>query len=891
MSFVSMVDKIYPVEKMPRWIITLYKVWMSCYKKTFVKWQQERNNKKAGHYKRRSWYDRLVWKNKNRKAFSKYSIITPAYNMEKYLDCYFESLVSQSLNFEENIQVIIVDDGSTDRTAEIAKRWEAKYPKNILYLYQKNQKINIARNAGLSHVKHPWVAWIDADDFVHPDYFWHVDTLLQKYEQYKIKLLSCKQIVYYEGKNEFKDNRPFRYCFKHDAELRPCSNLGEYLHFTVNSAFFSMEEIRAQGITFARDNGWCAFDDAHFVLRYLKDVTEGCVLFSKNPNYYYRKRGDKTSNLDISWKRKQFFIDVIQDADLDILHQYKQKIGSVPVFVQRSILYDISWKIKGIANNPRSAAILSKDETEYFLNLCDRVFSYIDTATIDNFEYNLSQFGYFHKVGTRYCFKREPIECLFASCVKLDVHKQQICIRFYGSSPSQEAALFADGIALTPEYSKTTRRKFLTRTFIYEFYLWFKLPAAASEIRFQIDDRLVPIELDGEKHDSLSALQILSYFLRHYKNYAPVNAHWMLVDRDIQADDNAEHLYRYIAAAHPEQKIYFALRKSSHDWSRLEKEGFNLVEFGTARYLRLLRGASKLISSHLDFFIVEYKKDIMLGKQFVFLQHGITKDDMSGWFNTKHIDLLVTATKEEYDSIAKDESPYLLGPKEVVLSGFPRHDKLLALAQTVATQKSILVMPTWRNYLVGETKGKTHERFPVDNFFETEYAQHWLGLLRSDKLRTLAGDYGYNICFFPHFGMQSYFHTLGLPEHIRIMDHSQSGIQQLFVESAMMITDYSSVAFEMAYLQKAVLYYQFDEADFFSGKHVYTKDYFDYRRDGFGPVVNSVEELFSELEKMLAVQCVAHAPYAERIRNAFTNRDGNNCARVYEAIVKMDQPL
>ena len=57
-----------------------------------------------------------------------------------------------------------------------------------------------------------------------------------------------------------------------------------------------------------------------------------------------------------------------------------------------------------------------------------------------------------------------------------------------------------------------------------------------------------------------------------------------------------------------------------------------------------------------------------------------------------------------------------------------------------------------------------------------------------------------------------------------------------------MITDYSSVAFEMAYLKKAVLYYQFDEEEFFSGKH-WQKGYFDYRKDGFGAVCVSENAL------------------------------------------------
>ena len=53
------------------------------------------------------------------------------------------------------------------------------------------------------------------------------------------------------------------------------------------------------------------------------------------------------------------------------------------------------------------------------------------------------------------------------------------------------------------------------------------------------------------------------------------------MDRETKADDNAEHLYRYIMKNHPSQVCYFALNKSSSDWNRLAQEGFKLVEFGT----------------------------------------------------------------------------------------------------------------------------------------------------------------------------------------------------------------------------------------------------------------------------------------------------------------------
>ena len=111
---------------------------------------------------------------------------------------------------------------------------------------------------------------------------------------------------------------------------------------------------------------------------------------------------------------------------------------------------------------------------------------------------------------------------------------------------------------------------------------------------------------------------------------------WLLMDRETKADDNAEHFYRYMMRHHPEQTCYFVLNKTAPDWDRLKQEGFKLVEFGGSEYEHHLRKAEKIISSHLEKHINNYFGDLYEhSKKFVFLQHGVTQNDLSAWFNTK----------------------------------------------------------------------------------------------------------------------------------------------------------------------------------------------------------------------------------------------------------------
>lgn len=101
------------------------------------------------------------------------------------------------------------------------------------------------------------------------------------------------------------------------------------------------------------------------------------------------------------------------------------------------------------------------------------------------------------------------------------------------------------------------------------------------------------------------------------------------------------------------------------------------------------------------------------------------------------------------------------------------------------------------------------------------------------------------------------------------MNHVTGSMQQLFIESSILVTDYSSVAFEMAVQKKSVIYYQFDEESFFSGSHNYVRGYFDYRQHGFGPVVINQEQLFDELNKKLNVDNIPDSQIIERMESAF----------------------
>lgn len=152
-----------------------------------------------------------------------------------------------------------------------------------------------------------------------------------------------------------------------------------------------------------------------------------------------------------------------------------------------------------------------------------------------------------------------------------------------------------------------------------------------------------------------------------------------------------------------------------------------------------------------------------------------------------------------------------------------------------------------------------------DDFGKSEYKKKWESFLNSLTLRSIAQSANVDIVFYPHTNTFPYIEngTFSIPDYIEIAgNQTGASIQQLFVDAEIMITDYSSTAFETAYLGKECLYYQFDSEEFFSGMQAYSKGYFDHRRDGFGPVVDTEEALLKCLEDCAARNFVPEDEYA-----------------------------
>ena len=109
------------------------------------------------------------------------SVIIPIYNTEKYLQESIESIIHQTIGFEDNIQLILVNDASNDNSESICIKYKELYPKNIIYICQsENQGVSVARNEGMKYATGKYITFFDSDDL------WSINAFQRAVEFFEI---------------------------------------------------------------------------------------------------------------------------------------------------------------------------------------------------------------------------------------------------------------------------------------------------------------------------------------------------------------------------------------------------------------------------------------------------------------------------------------------------------------------------------------------------------------------------------------------------------------------------------------------------------------------------------------------------------------------------------
>ncbi len=352
---------------------------------------------------------------------------------------------------------------------------------------------------------------------------------------------------------------------------------------------------------------------------------------------------------------------------------------------------------------------------------------------------------------------------------------------------------------------------------------------------------------------------------------------WLIGERGNDAGDNGFWMYKYLKENNPEINTAYVISKNSVDYNKVAVLG-GVVHYRSFKHYLSYYCADRLIGTH----IYPASPDLILfyrlgsvgikarGKQ-VFLQHGITQSIME-WMHYPilKLDLFISGSIKEYEYI-RDNFNH---PEGVVrYTGFCRFDALIAPCEK---KRQIVFMPTWRGsrYASGES------------FKESLYYKTFQSFLNSERLDKMLKENNFTLIFYPHIEMQKnikYFSSFS--ENIIMGTKSEYDVQQLLKESSLVITDYSSIHFDVGYLAKPLLYYQPDEEIYYQIH--YHRGFFDFDTMGFGAVCRSEKELLDNIQSFFDNDFKISDEIKKRVDNFFPVRDNKNCERVFEAIDRL----
>ncbi len=352
-------------------------------------------------------------------------------------------------------------------------------------------------------------------------------------------------------------------------------------------------------------------------------------------------------------------------------------------------------------------------------------------------------------------------------------------------------------------------------------YRTFKSGALAFEFR-----PLDVAAVDLARTPARSALR-----LRWQTRKRPV---WLVGERPDTAQDTGIALYRHLREEHPEIDARYVISADSPDRAALQGDS-GVLTFGSREHVEATLAARRILSSHHSDYLLATRNPAFqraVRARRVFLQHGVmgTKNMVAnyGWSAPGFsADAFVVSSERERRMIVED---FGWPEDRVVVTGLSRHDRLFE--DHPPPERRLLIMPTWRDWLKGR-----------EDVLGSEFYERWQGVLHSPEFWAFLDRHQLSADLYLHANMQPYADLFDL-SHVTVVRHGDVAIQDLLLRSTMMLTDFTSAAIDFSFLDRPVVYYQFDRTRFL-GKR---PSHFDLDDELPGEIVATRAELLHELE-------------------------------------------
>ena len=387
-----------------------------------------------------------------------------------------------------------------------------------------------------------------------------------------------------------------------------------------------------------------------------------------------------------------------------------------------------------------------------------------------------------------------------------------------------------------------------------------------------------------EKEDRLPfhVKELLALVLYHLKkrSYDKQNIQ-LIYERNSQAaHDNAYFYFKHCLENGEEDKkdtkFYYVIGEKSLDLPRLAPYMDHVIYFKSLRHMQYLLAAKVLVTTHTRFHAYPRKSrgslllHYLRKKPVVFLQHGVTGlknvDAVYGKTAPGAADLFVAASEKE-KQLVKEHLGYK--ESEIVVAGLPRFDVISGQSEG---KRDILIMPTWRSWM---------DALSPAEFYQSTYYRSYMSLLNSCRLSRLLEEEALTVSFYLHPRFRMYIHSFAaISPRVRFIPYGEEEVSDLIMGCKLLITDYSSVCWDVLYLGKPVLFFQFDRPHYL----LENGSYLDMATELPGECAFTASDMVMLLKDYAQNGFCLKEPYASLQKEYFPAPDQENTRRVLEAI-------
>lgn len=366
---------------------------------------------------------------------------------------------------------------------------------------------------------------------------------------------------------------------------------------------------------------------------------------------------------------------------------------------------------------------------------------------------------------------------------------------------------------------------------------------------------------------------------------------WLMYDKLYKGGDSCEYLYRYCANKNDGISRYYIIDKNTSDYKRLKADGLKPVKNHSFKHKMLFLNTDIVLITNSNVFPFNgYSMDRsrfirgLCNFPSMCLQHGLSvqKCAMAQQRIVDNTQMYFLASKYEYKNLSNHAYNYQ-NFNILKMTGIGRYDGLIN-----HDKKQILLSPTWRMYnAMPVTTSEGEQRAYNPEFKHTTYYKIYNDLINNQKLIETAKRTGYKIKYVLHPILSSQVNDFTPDPYVEVVSSvGDFNYETAFQESSLMVTDYSGVQFDFAYMKKPLVYFHPSQLP----AH-YEDGGFFYDTMGFGEICTESDQLVDLLCEYMENGCKMKPKYIARVEDFYEFDDHNNCERIYKEIFEYQKQV